>query len=173
MPPERKLFPLGRLLLISFVQSAFGFEISQYCKAEKLFQTPCLILFDEFARTTNSSEAEAIISAIMEDISRCGRVTAVFSTHFRGIARLPGIKYLRMKGLDRQKLAEAGQPSSDGCGGTEQINRFMDYRPVEDDPAQMHSDAIEVAELLGLSSRTAKAARKFLNAEEGPAAPKD
>ena len=48
--------------------SGFGFEIRQFNEAHADFGDETLALFDEFARTTSSGEAEALLSAILEEL---------------------------------------------------------------------------------------------------------
>ena len=166
--------------------SGFGFEIRQFCEAWAKFNRPALALFDEFARTTNSGEAEALISAISRKLLDNSMVAAVFSTHFRGITRWPGAVYLRMKGLNREKLAkmqnkcgndaqeqpglenrpEACEAESEN-GSTNavqlgQVNDLMDYCLVPDDPALKRSDALEIAGLLGLDPDIVHKAEELL-----------
>jgi len=130
--------------------SGFGFEIRQLTQAWRTFQEPTLVLFDEFARTTNSYEAEAIISAVIEAMAGNRAVIALFSTHFRGVRRFPEAKYLRMKGLDRASL---DFHEAEGISLDERIrliNRHMEHRLVPDEGNQDVSDAIAVARLLGM-----------------------
>ncbi len=134
--------------------SGFGYEVYQFQAALKVMEKPCFILFDEFARTTNSREAEALITAITADICRRPHVTALFSTHFKGIKRHGDAVYLRMKGLDKEKLRSR---QGEGLARPENfeehirlIDSFMDYSPAPDDGVIRDSDALAIAELLGL-----------------------
>jgi hypothetical protein len=82
--------------------SGFGFEVWRFAKANR-DSGDALIAFDELARTTGSHEAEALLSAIIEQYAGAGPATrAFFATHFRGIVRTPGAEYRKMRGLDRQ-----------------------------------------------------------------------
>jgi hypothetical protein len=74
----------------------------------------------------------------------------LFTTHFRGVARLSDALYLRMEGLDQQAACLA-----DDGGGLEErlagINRHMRYRLVADRPESAAvSDALAIAAMLGL-----------------------
>jgi len=42
-------------------------------------------VFDEFARTTSSEEAEVLLSAALERLASEPGCRTVFSTHFRGV----------------------------------------------------------------------------------------
>lgn len=150
--------------------SGFGFEIHRF---EKVWRgtEDVLVAFDELARTTSSHEAEALLSAIVEAYAT-GRIAggqssgpsrAFFATHFRGIARIPGAEYLRMRGLDRDAALEcldADTPLSERLAG---INRHMRYEIVPDDPTDdAESDALAIAAMLGLDPRLTMKARRYL-----------
>jgi hypothetical protein len=158
-----------------------------------------LVAFDELARTTGSHEAEALLSAVVEAYAggRSGdrpdgapRDQAFFATHFRGVARLPGAEYRRMRGLDRVAAEAALGAVSPGaevqtgpvaglsagtpaplaaCGeGPELagrlagINRHMRYEVVDDDGSGSESDALAIASLLGLDRSIVDRARYYL-----------
>lgn len=143
--------------------SGFGFEIRAFVEAARDFDRPTLILFDEFARTTHSLEAEAILSAVLEHTASRPGVVALFSTHFRGVRRLPGVAYLRMKGLDREGLdldLAAGETLETRI---RLIDQRMDYHLVPDEGGPGASDAIVVAGLLGLDAAITRRAAEFLH----------
>lgn len=141
--------------------SGFGFEIRQFVAAAADFAAPTLVLFDEFARTTNSLEAEAILSAVLESVATSPGAVALFSTHFRGVQRLPGVRYMRMKGLNREGL------DLDLASGTaleariRLIDQRMEYHLVADEGGAGASDAIAVAGLLGLDPVITRRASEF------------
>ncbi len=146
--------------------SGFGFEIRQFNEAHADFGGETLALFDEFARTTSSGEAEALLSAILEELAQRPRVVALFSTHFRGVRRLAGVRYLRMGGLDRSRLDLASPEDSghaDLAARIRHIDRQMRFCLEPDAPGERRSDAITVAALLGLSPALARRAEDFLN----------
>lgn len=141
--------------------SGFGFEIRQLTQAWQSFQEPTLALFDEFARTTNSHEAEALISAVIEAMADNPAIIALFSTHFRGVRRLAGTRYLRMQGLDRASL---DFHAAEGVSLDERIrliNRHMGHRLVTDEGTQAVSDAIAVATLLGMDPDVSQRAEYY------------
>ena len=151
--------------------SGFGFEVRQFNRVWRDLDQPTLALFDEFARTTHSQEAEALISAILEALAGNPRAVALFSTHFRGVRRLPGVRYLRMKGLDRKGLdfgqAKAEGPDSGQATGTDLdqrirlIDNHMEYLLVPDEGIPRNSDALAVATLLGMDPALAGRAERF------------
>jgi len=139
-----------------------------------------LVAFDELARTTGSHEAEALLSAVVEAYANRKSDRAFFATHFRGVARLPGAEYRRMRGLDRA-AAEAALSSGAGsesggsttplaaCGDGSAlaerlagINRHMRYEVVDDDGSGSESDALAIASLLGLDRSIVDRARYYL-----------
>jgi len=148
--------------------SGFGFEIWRFERAWK-DRAGSLVAFDEFARTTGSHEAEALLSAIVEAYAKGAGSRAFFATHFRGVARVEGASYLRMKGLDRGAASEAldaEAPLEERLAG---INRHMRYELVEDEAgSDAGSDALAIAELLGLDPGiAARAAERFRSGKAG------
>ncbi|MBI1753080.1 MAG: hypothetical protein HY014_01310 [Acidobacteria bacterium] len=152
--------------------SGFGFEIRSFVEAAGDFGAPTLVLFDEFARTTNSQEAEAILSAVVEWVAARPGVVALFSTHFRGIQRLPGVRYLRMKGLNREGLDLNLASGEDLATRIRLIDQRMEYHLVPDGDSEGGgpgaSDAIAVAGLLGLDDAITRRATEFFT--HGPRA---
>ena len=144
--------------------SGFGCEVRQFNAAWADCHRPTLALFDEFARTTQSQEAESLLSAVMEAMIGQPAVLALFSTHFRGIRRFQGARYLRMRGLDRAGVGSlsAGTPPE---ARIQLINRHMDYRLVPDDGTRVVSDALTVAALLGLDPGIATKALAYFQHE--------
>lgn len=141
--------------------SGFGSEIHRFVEASRDFGEPTLVLFDEFARTTHSLEAEAILSAVVEFVAAQPGVVGLFSTHYRGIRRLPGVRYVRMRGLNREGLDLRLAPGVDLEGRIRHIDQRMDYRLAPDDGGPGASDAIAVAALLGLEQPIVQRATEF------------
>lgn len=141
--------------------SGFGFEIRQLVEAWADFQAPTLVLFDEFARTTSSLEAEAILSAVLESLQGKPEVMAFFSTHFRGVKRFGGVRYLRMKGLNRRGLDLDLASDRALNERIRLIDQRMEYHLVADEGGADVSDAIAVAGLLGLDPVVSRRAAEF------------
>ena len=141
--------------------SGFGFEIRQLAEAWPDLERGALLLFDEFARTTSSREAEALISAILERLVAAEGSLALFSTHFRGVRRIPGVSYRRMRGLRREGLDFAEAAGAELAARIRLIDRRMDYRLAEDEGESRVSDAVAVAVLLGLEPAVAARADHF------------
>ena len=146
--------------------SGFGFEIRQLLEAHADFGDATLALFDEFARTTSSGEAEAILSALLEELSGRPNVVALFSTHFRGVRRLPGVRYLRMAGLDRARLDLDGPGGGELSDRIRRIDRLMRFQLEPDATSERRSDAVAVARLLGLPPALARRAEDFIHEED-------
>ena len=150
--------------------SGFGFEIWRFQRVWDLHNA--LIAFDELARTTGSHDAEALLSAIIEAYadspntrqSQAEHCLALFTTHFSAVARLPGVQYLRMQGLDQQAACLS---DGDGSGNQLQqrlaaINQHMRYRIVPaDGTGSGSSDALAIAAMLGLDCRLVERAGHF------------
>ncbi|MDP2792201.1 MAG: hypothetical protein Q8O15_10650 [Rectinemataceae bacterium] len=133
--------------------SGFGFEIKNFCEAWKDSECGALLAFDEFARTTSSPEAEALISAALEALVKRPDMLCLFSTHFSGVERLPGVRYLRVPGLDREAASGALASDLPLAQRIRQINGLMRHGLVVDDgQAPDGSDAVAIASLLGLES---------------------
>jgi len=159
--------------------SGFGLEVWRLSRAWDggcVKGSSALVAFDELARTTGSHEAEALLSAVVEAYSSGqGEGRAFFATHFRGVARVRGAEYRRMRGLDRLGVAEAildrGESTGsclEGAGGDvleerlAGINRYMRYEVEDDDGTLSESDALAIAALLGLEPAIVERARYYL-----------
>jgi hypothetical protein len=153
--------------------SSFGREICELSKVlEKSRHGSCFVAFDEFAHTTSSEEAEALLSAVIRRFSTLDQCTVLFATHFRGITRQEGVHWLQMAGLDtgaaRTKfLAKVEDGAEDSLEKRIwSINRLMRYVIIEDSDMRGdragNSDALEVALLLGLESGIVEDAMSIL-----------
>ncbi len=140
--------------------SGFGFEIRAFVEAwNRARDGGAFLALDEFARTTSSREAEALLSAAIAGLLSLEGTMSLFSTHFRGVERIPGVRYLRMRGLDR-RLACEGLLSREEVGERiRRINGMMRYE-IADDPggSAEGSDAIAISALLGLDASIVEAA---------------
>jgi hypothetical protein len=153
--------------------SGFGFEIRAFVEAwEAARAGGAFLVFDEFARTTSSAEAEAILSAAIGALMAAPGTRSLFSTHFRGVARLPGARYLRMRGLDREAASEAMRAGEPVAERIRRINRMMRYEIIEADEGPSGSDAIAIASLLGLDGGIASAAAALYSARGAAGASK-
>jgi len=142
--------------------SGFGREIHQVVEALSDREGGCLLLFDEFARTTSSREAEALLSALLEWVARQPGCFTLCSTHFRGLPRPESVDFRRMAGLRAGDLQLASAEGVDLEARIRLIDRHMDYHLVEDTGDAAVSDALTIAALLGLDPQIAARARALL-----------
>jgi len=143
--------------------SGFGMEMQQLIKAwRSVAPDDCgtMLLMDEFARTTSSKESEALLAAVLEAISKRANTIALCSTHFHRVPRIPSVNFLRMAGFKKNN-AHPG-PNSDPIGG---IAECMDFSLVPDDGKQS-SDAIAIAQILGLDEELVRKAEVFFDGSQ-------
>jgi len=141
--------------------SGFGFEIRAFAEAWDLARRgPTLVIMDEFARTTGSAEAEAIIAAALAALSSRPGTRCLISTHFAGLERSPGTAYLRMKGLDKDAAKAALAAEEPLPERIRRINGMMRYELERDSGERQGSDALAVARLLGLDPLIARDAER-------------
>jgi DNA mismatch repair ATPase MutS len=151
--------------------SGFGLEMLQLMQAWQSvaddgneYDKGTMILMDEFARTTSSKESEALLAAVLEAISERANAMALCSTHFHRVPRVPRATFLRMVGFDRKNAAIGSMgPSKDYTpldGSIADIAKCMVYALVQDD-GKHSSDAIAIAQLLGLDAELVQRAKSF------------
>ena len=144
--------------------SSFGLEMNDFAAAhERVKAGNELLLMDEFARTTNSEEAVALLSAMLEDLAERQGATAFLATHFSGIP-VKGTGCFKMRGFDTAAFNDyfSGKPA---CGLDEKlkmINRFMRYELAEGEAGAEARDAIKIAGILGVAKSIIKRAQIFL-----------
>ena len=140
--------------------SGFGMEMQQLIKAWRSIapdDSGTMLLMDEFARTTSSKESEALLAAVLESISKRANTIALCSTHFHRVPRINGVNFLRMAGFNKSNAHTA--PNCDPIGG---IAECMDFSLVPDDCKQS-SDAIAIAQILGLDGELVGRAQAFFD----------
>lgn len=106
-----------------------------------------LVLVDEFARTTGPREGRALLVAFVEALRARGAF-ALVATHFDTVPETARVPHLRIAGLRDRSLAAVDAADLDAA--LDAINAAMDYRIVAADDAAQHSDALALAQLLGL-----------------------
>ncbi len=121
-----------------------------------------LLLLDEFARTTGPSEGKALLVAVLAEVRRRG-ACALAATHLDGVAEAAGAAHFVVRGL---REVPRGINAGDLRGALEALARAMDYSvlPAAGTDAAT-SDALALAELLGLDGSVVAAARAALYAE--------
>ena len=133
--------------------SSFGKEVFQLSHLLDKLDEPVLILIDEFARTTNSMEGEALTAALLETFSEKNTVNAFLSTHFTHLPLTGQASVYRMKGLNYDAFEEEYSQGEnlDITNRIKLLNQHNDYSVVKD-TSDLHSyDALQIAESLGLS----------------------
>ncbi len=144
--------------------SSFGKEVFQLSTVLNTLDEPVLILIDEFARTTNSIEAEALTAALLETFSEKNTVNAFLSTHFTHLPLSGQASVYRMKGLDYEAFEEE-YSRSENLDITDRIrllNQHNDYSIVKDTADLPCYDALQIAESLGLNNELINRARNIL-----------
>ena len=82
-----------------------------------------------------------ILAAVFAMFAFGAVMIALFGTHFRGVRRLAGVRYLRMKGLDQAGLdlhAAAGAALEERI---RLLDQHMEYRLLPDEATRTTSDA--------------------------------
>ncbi|MFA6434155.1 MAG: hypothetical protein WCW52_05615 [Elusimicrobiales bacterium] len=147
--------------------SSFGLEMNAFVRAYADTGKPCLIFMDEFAKTTNSDEAAALLSAISEDFCGNEQVLAFIATHFARLAPRRNAAFLRMKGFDNAAFSAyfLGRTPVELTEKLKMLNKFMDYEITNDTgPGGGIHDAIKIAGILGVNGRIIDRARDFMAA---------
>ncbi len=144
--------------------SSFGLEMNDFAEAHAgLKAGSALLLMDEFARTTNSEEAAALLNAMLGDLAARDNACAFLATHFSGID-VKGAGRFKMRGFDTAAFNEyfSGKPA---CGLEEKlrmINRFMRYELAEGGSGDEARDAIKIAGILGVSRAIIRRAQELM-----------
>lgn len=145
---------------LSGLLSSFAAEVVRL-KSFTRDESRILMLADEFARGTSPHEGRALLIALIELLRDRG-VRALLATHFSGVAAASGVRHLAVRGLRKM-------PSSSGDDLNAALNalgRAMDYVLIEvDGEAVLQSDAIALAEMLGLDATLIERARRILTAK--------
>jgi len=148
--------------------SGFGLEMNDFAVThERLKNSNVLILMDEFARTTNSEEATALLSAILEDLGEKKGAFAFLATHFSGLRAGKGASSFKMRGFDTEAFKEyfGGKPAAKLEEKLKMINRFMRYEVLEGGAGEETRDAIKIAGILGVARPVIKRAQELLQGE--------
>jgi len=149
--------------------SSFGIEIHNFMESYKNSDGTTLYLIDEFARTTNSHEAVALISAILREFSENSNVYCFLTTHFMGLPTLQNISFYKMKGLNTKEYEKYYRKAhlNDLVERIRVINSFMEYEVVPDSERSPAYDALKIADILGLDKKTIKYAYEYLGGKDG------
>jgi len=148
--------------------SSFGLEMFSFTQAFSGARGRTLFVLDEFARTTNSREAAALLSAVAEAFAAKKGARAIMSTHFGGIRTKRDTGFYRMRGFDRAAFEKyfAGQAGESLEQRLRTINRFMRYELIPADDKTRIYDAVAVAAVLGVDKAIISAAEKYMEAPD-------
>ncbi len=143
--------------------SAFGREIDRLRQALPDRNKTILYLLDEPGRTTGVAEGRALVQAILDTV-RQSPSALLMASHLDGLGGAE-VTALAMAGLDHQALARWREQQG---SAKPPLHQLMDYRVI---PAQQgdtaKSDALDVAELLGLETEIIAQARDLLKHQGG------
>jgi dsDNA-specific endonuclease/ATPase MutS2 len=164
--------PSGVVVHVEEGLSGFGEEIHEFSSVWENAKKPALVLVDEFARTTNSVEASALLGAVLEMFAERRDLLGVVSTHFMELKVENTVcGFFRMKGLNQIAFAQSFvEKSKEGESLTERIhrvNRFMQYEVVQESAITPVRDALAIAEVLGLSSAIVEKAKRHMGEKYG------
>lgn len=149
--------------------SSFGLEMHRFIEAYSDRRAKTLYLLDEFAKTTNSNEATALLSGILKVFAKNANIYALFSTHFVDLPKTKDVTFYRMKGLDA--AAYSKQFKSDRKYSLHErlklINSFMKYEVAVDDGKARSFDALKVARIIGMDEDIISNAIRFMEDKDG------
>lgn len=144
--------------------SSFAREV---VRLKELLERPArraLLLVDEFARTTTPHEGKALLTALLCELKQSARL-ALVATHLAGVAEAAGVTHLAVRGL---RGIPHAPPSGDLQDALRALAQSMDYSVFEVGEGGEHSsDAVALAEILGLDSRIVRHAAALLAAGIG------
>jgi DNA mismatch repair ATPase MutS len=147
--------------------SSFGAEIVEISRALEARCERKLLFVDEFARTTNSKEAVALLSGLLAWLAERDGVRMLMATHYRPLPRLSGVAYYVMKGLtwDRFEKKYADQLEADPhaplAERVRNIQECIEYEVLVDTEGTRAYDALHVAAALGLDSDIVALAEQY------------
>lgn len=141
--------------------SAFGGEVVRAREELADRAQPALVLVDEFARTTGPREGRALLVAFIETLQARGTLGLV-ATHFERVATSAEVGALRIAGL---RATPSVERTGDLHAALDAIAHAMDYRVVSAAAADVRSDALEVARLLGLDAALLARAKELYATE--------
>ncbi len=139
--------------------SAFGAEVAGIRRVLSHRRRVGLLLIDELARGTNPTEGFAINAALLLYISQMPG-SALFTSHFEGLAQATGVMHWQMAGLGEISLEQVRALMREG--GEAILSSLMQYRLERVEPERrVPHDALKIALLLGLEEEVIELARGF------------
>jgi DNA mismatch repair ATPase MutS len=149
--------------------SSFGFEIHKLTNVLKQLEKPTFLLIDEFAKTTNSTEAKALISALLMSFSQKETLHCFLSTHFMELPDFIGVSFYKMKGFSQSAYKKLYVKNIQLTLNERirLINSFMQYEVVKNENSDKSNDAIMIADILGLDEEIIAYAKNYLGGNYG------
>ena len=146
--------------------SSFGIEIEQLITILKNSEITKFIILDEPARTTNSNEAVALLSAIIEHFNSDKNIQTLLSTHYTNLPKLENVDFFKMKGINWNKIE--GTKTENISDFIEEkislINNNISYEVEKETlTVKKNNDAIKIAEILGLNENIIKFSKKYID----------
>jgi DNA mismatch repair protein MutS2 len=139
--------------------SAFGAEVAGIKGVLSHHRKVGLLLIDELARGTNPTEGFAINAALLLYLHQLPG-SALFTSHFEGLAQATGVMHWQMAGLGEISLEEVRALMQQG--GEAILSHLMQYRLEGAEPERrVPHDALKIALLLGLDEEVIELARRF------------
>ncbi|MHA2002323.1 MAG: MutS-related protein [Promethearchaeota archaeon] len=149
--------------------STFGAEIINIKNILAMAQTPSkqgLIVMDEFARGTNPNEGAILVRSLAEFLVNLSCVSLI-TTHYDNVVKPPMVHYqvVGLKNANFSRLqSEIAQDSDKSIRSIDIIQEHMDYRlELVKENNKVPTDALNIAQLLGLDETIIENARKALN----------
>ncbi|HNU97287.1 MAG TPA: hypothetical protein P5542_03985 [Candidatus Syntrophosphaera sp.] len=133
--------------------SSFGREVVSFTQAIQQSGTN-LFLLDEFARGTNPTEGELLVSAVLQYLATTKNMS-IAATHFTAPTMLPKVTQYSIAGLDLDKIK--AQNPKDANERLKILNEAMDYsikRLKKNEAPPLN--AINVARILGMPEEVLK-----------------
>ncbi|MCX5971568.1 MAG: hypothetical protein NTV14_08740 [Coprothermobacterota bacterium] len=139
--------------------SAFAAEVAGIKRVLGHHRRVGLLLLDELARGTNPTEGFAINAALLLRTNQLPG-SALFTSHFEGLAQATGVMHWQMAGLGEISLEQVRALIRQG--GEAILSRVMQYRLERVEPERrVPHDALKIALLLGLEEEVIELARRF------------
>ena len=139
--------------------SSFGAEVMQLSEVSTLLnQGVGMVIFDEFARSTNPVEGSRFVQALCEYLEQ-HNAYAIIATHYDGI-KLKNAAYYQVIGLKSHKHHDIGSTDSDKL--LDQLCANMDYRLKKVEAGcQVPKDALHIADMLITDQKFIKILKKY------------
>jgi len=135
--------------LSSFVSEIFQIHhILQEVKEDKKM----LILVDEFARTTNPKEGNALVATFLEMLNH-RKAIGLITTHYSNVKG--NFRRLRVKGIKWDKIEQIKI-------NPHELNKYIDYQLEDCNEKTVPEEAVKIAEILAIDDTFISLVKKYL-----------